>query len=536
MTASSNPNTIETLEEQLNAAFKICIDHAKDLVTGARALLTTDLPHLAYHLAVLAMEEVGRAHMLVMSNLPSGQSQSSEKLMDLQEDHIKKLLYALWLPFFGKEKMTKETFKNHQSYAETIHRIRLLGLYISPKLELVSPPRSKISKDEAERMIALAEARIGIDETTTFRQPSAEQAANAKWFTEVVENPEYTPLIFGAKALEKLHELEGDAGKWIDWLKTHIDASTRESQEILAKEMSRTEPSAQEKTLPKWKVKVRLESASHSIRQKVLKEWNNRIKPVQLFTTEKKTRDKKGELIVEFQLPMQVSVERLWQVGLEWTVSFIAAINIATRGLFWWYVPKYTERYYESMLDLENDAQLAISRQPALRIGWGDLSITFDDLARTVLVFRVLTKQNNSRWAKALQHYNVGLALMAKSDIYLQFEPNAFMEFWSALKAAMISAGDWNGQGSFSDAFGLFLINLKPENTSNWHKDVIQIGENVQSGNASPKAITLTEVGEMKIIFDIYLWNKVAGEIEQLKKEVADSPETQPVDTAEPGR
>ena len=48
-------------------AYNGCISNAEELLRGGRGLLDRDdLPRLAYHLAILALEEVGKARMIAM--------------------------------------------------------------------------------------------------------------------------------------------------------------------------------------------------------------------------------------------------------------------------------------------------------------------------------------------------------------------------------------------------------------------------------------------------------------------------------------
>jgi len=45
---------------------QLCLDHAGDLIASAERLLPNEggYPNIAYHLAILAMEEIGKAGML----------------------------------------------------------------------------------------------------------------------------------------------------------------------------------------------------------------------------------------------------------------------------------------------------------------------------------------------------------------------------------------------------------------------------------------------------------------------------------------
>src|SRR2546428_3873059 len=73
--------------------------HAEDLLAAAKRLLP-EFPHLAYHLAALALEEVGRATLFVMIDASGGDAAGLVRTLD---DHVGKLFWAIWGPSFGRE-------------------------------------------------------------------------------------------------------------------------------------------------------------------------------------------------------------------------------------------------------------------------------------------------------------------------------------------------------------------------------------------------------------------------------------------------
>ena len=73
----------------------------------------------------------------------------------------------------------------------------------------------------------------------------------------------------------------------------------------------------------KWKLRVRILSASHSIRPKALTKWNKQIDWIKLVYT------KKNELIFEIILKDNVPVEGLWFFGWGMARHFVVALNIA---------------------------------------------------------------------------------------------------------------------------------------------------------------------------------------------------------------
>jgi AbiV family abortive infection protein len=49
--------------EEMHRAMRACVDHARDLLDAAKILHAADKPHIAYHLATLALEEMGRREL-----------------------------------------------------------------------------------------------------------------------------------------------------------------------------------------------------------------------------------------------------------------------------------------------------------------------------------------------------------------------------------------------------------------------------------------------------------------------------------------
>ncbi len=67
----------------------LCLDHARDLIASAERVLANDnaYPNIAYHLVILAMEEIGKAGMLCARGVTGGAWDTSwiDKRLD---DHV----------------------------------------------------------------------------------------------------------------------------------------------------------------------------------------------------------------------------------------------------------------------------------------------------------------------------------------------------------------------------------------------------------------------------------------------------------------
>ena len=79
------------INDKTIAAMKACIDHARALLDSARAVQAAGHPNVAYHLAALALEEIGRRDLIGVQSLASRQLDPQAWAVKHTQDHIKKL-------------------------------------------------------------------------------------------------------------------------------------------------------------------------------------------------------------------------------------------------------------------------------------------------------------------------------------------------------------------------------------------------------------------------------------------------------------
>ena len=256
---------------------------------------------------------------------------------------------------------------------------------------------------------------------------------------------------------------------------------------------------------PKWKVKFRIYSESHSIRPKALNAWNRNSDFID--TMKLHSSNNSSELICELTLPKRVHIRALWNTAQAISSEFVAALNIAMSGLFWWHVEKDRSRFYEKIWDLENgaenDTEVGIDRFPKLNIDWEHQSLTEDDLkwTRHLMGYIHNATRSNPRNREALGMYLTGLALISKIDVHLRFEPNAFAYFFTALKTLLLANSDWDGVTDLKSAAVEQLSEYLPIQKLN---NYMEWGMQLEKRDNPPKRITLTEVIEMKSFCNVY--------------------------------
>lgn len=494
------------LPENIINSRKACLSHAEDLIRAAIRILSDEkLPNISYHLAVLALEEIGKSFLIIMAHTHfTNQSEdSSWNPQKFYSDHIKKLFWAIWGPSIGREKITKNQIESFQGLAHKIHETRLQGLYVDFDEKSFSLPSEAVTEDEAQNLIDIASSRLEMEKLVEFDKIEDENIEIMTWFLSATEDEEKRNLIFGNKSMEKLTELSS-TNKWIAWLKKDFEKAEEEAQKAIKQELQRKPSIDQDKYTAKWKMKIRFFSNSHSIRPKPLNKWNELSNWIKLYPV----GGKKNQLIAEFLLPKSISVQQFWYVGWGLARRFIVALNIGTFGCFWWYIPEQISRYYEEIIDLESKMGVRIERSPILKLNWECSVLSEKDLKNTALCFGMLPGDNKSELGQSMGAYITALSFLNKNDIHLQFEANSYELFYKSLKLAKKSFNEWDGKSSFIDNFLVMLntyISLKPELEK--HK---KIAERLESFPPKFDGITLTlsEVGVIKTICDAYFITK----------------------------
>ena len=481
------------LSDETQRAVDEALAHAHDLFAAARKL--DGYPHLAYHLGVLGLEEVGRSTLLVLGELASRRNEGRRRFEREREDHIRKLFWALWGPSFGRELISGEQIEEFRGLAQTIHDTRKRGIYVDPE---GVPPREAVTAEEAEQLLRLAEARLGMARNEKWAPLDLERASDMRWFMDATADPEARTQIMGGASMKKLSEL-GSVLEWICWLRSEFETAEREAIELAERELARVEPATDEELDPKWRVKLRLFSGSHSIRPQPLTWWNGisdwiKFHPVGSDHT---------QLIVELTLPRRISVHSLWDAGFSMSKRIVLALNIGSSGFFWWYLPAHISRFYEQMTDLESNERLVIERSPRLRIDWGNHVLTQNALTRVAMCIHALPRGDEHEKLVPFDQYLTALGFLSRNDIFMQFEANAFERFYLALKDAMKVYGDWDESVPFTERFEAFASEFLTEEGD--RKPYVEATKEIEAGAVTGLRVDLSQVAMMKVLTDAYL-------------------------------
>lgn len=486
------------------AAQQACIDHARDLLSAASEVSVQGYPHIAYHLAALALEELGRRELIGVQAVAQRHRDVAPAWPFKQsESHVHKLFWAFFGGGFGFQQITKESLEQMRGFAEHIHSKRLGGLYVNVGPAGVGVPAKNIDSNETRSLIDLARARLEMAAAEKPRESIPPEELEAQsWFLRTAEDQERRRTIFSKKSMEKLAELK-NARDWVNWLRGEFAKAEDEGRAALQEELSRKRPGKRSQK-KKWKIRIRISSDSHSIRPKALNKWNDIVDWIKLTPVP----EKKNQLLVDFILLDSIPIQGLWYFGWGLARHFVTALNIGTMGFFWWKLPQQISRYYEFLEDLEKKARLVIERSPILKVDWGaNRVLTETDLVTVSEVFAALPPPHRRRDHGPYNYYIGGLTFLAINDIHWQCEVNAFGNFLKSLQEMMISRGQWTRRASFAEPFRNFLDAMWPE-LDEGHKYVDLI-QRFPRGNTHKLGITLKEASLMKLFCDAYFLKEI---------------------------
>jgi AbiV family abortive infection protein len=489
-------NEIESFAH-LSKIREACLSSAEDLLNSAKALLDSGAFQVSYHLAVLALEEMGK-YGLMETKFYMGRLSSSREFEPDIEDHVKKLFWAFFSMHLTGHKVDKKEFESLRGVASQIHKNRLAFLYV----DAANPvqPRTKLTPEQVAPIIGLAENRIGYEKAVGLKEPTGELDENAKWFVLASEDPDKRGFIFSEESYAKLAELQSFK-EWIAWNKERYEESAAELRTILEEEIAR-EPT--EDMTPKWKVHATFFSDSHSVRNSFISEWNKVSKHFVVGKT-----NKPNELTCQFLLPKRVTVSDIYDRGFAAAKIMAIALSAGTMGFFWWYVPSQGYFYTDRITDLESDAKLNFQPPHGLKIEWEERqALKGEHVFMIKLMMSYLSRIRDTPEEAAMNAYMTGLALIAKSDCHLDFVINGFETFFRALKIAMTVNGEIKDGETLYDAAARCLGDTITDKGQ--LKKNLEIGQQIEHTKQGMPELRLNDVADMKSICDAYFLMRAA--------------------------
>jgi AbiV family abortive infection protein len=472
-------------------AIEACRSHAQDLFEGAKQLREKSLPNLSYHLATLALEELGKGQLIGMKSFAKDDADSwYGKQFD---DHLKKLFWALWGQFLATPPDNEE-IERLKGTASIIHNNRMRGLYVEAVAQNFVAPRDAISDEMLAPLMTLVEAKLALQPSLQGAEYTQEDLDLLNWFSNVTDVPEKRNFIFSKTSFDRMAEL--GAREWLGWIRDEIEKSSAAAMASLQKEMARGFTEGEEGQQEKWELKLRFFSQSHSIRPKPLNRWNEKVDWIKLYPV----NGKKNHIDVILKIPRFITIKVVYYVGYGYSNLLLAALNIASSGLLWWHEPKNLSTFYESLVDKENQMTGVIGRVPELKLGWPAAVLDEVILDRAITAFAMMPQPYEPPEAsEALNHYMTGVGLIAKTDVFLQFEMQAYGAFLSSAKVALRLYREDLGEQFPTDIPALLSSLSIDDAFKKKHCDLVA---RYERRALTMGLITLSEVVEMKRICD----------------------------------
>jgi len=466
----------------------LCLRNAEDALKTAEGLVNKGVNHIAFHLTILCLEEIGKV-FLGWTLLNQKEEWGKEKWNAKIDDHVRKLFWAIWGPTFMRKVITNDEIEKIRGLATLLHETRLNALYTD--LPDTVAAAEKIPDEELARYQSMARARLVIAKDEGDMGPATDQddRSDILWFAKASDDPLKRNFIFGQEGQQKLIDL-GNVVDWIKWLKERFDKEAEALKKILDEELKKSVNDKSKKS--KWKIRFRLTSHSHSIRANVLTRFNNESTMVKLSRGDVQT------LIVDLILNESVPVQSLYHYGWLVAKTFVGALNVGTNGFIYWNLPVDTDRYYEKIWDLENNKEIVAALATGLRLNWEDrkLSLSEQELGITALVLAYFTQCYNTRRFEAIDFYLMGMAMFAKTDIHFGMEAHCFFQFFRAFERAIRANENVNDDFDIKveglKQLGAVLVDPKA------FEDVLDIGIAMSKGAPLPRPVTLAEVISMK--------------------------------------
>jgi AbiV family abortive infection protein len=485
---------------QTDHSIQACFANARDLLRAAKRVLDDEeLPNVAFHLAILALEEVGKAALLGARGIAHSVEDETVFIDNRLDDHVFKLFWALWTPTFARGNVSKEEFENLRGMARSMHDDRLAAMYVSPDKTENDELLQNISEERARTIIGLAEARLGMESSRDWQAIDLSAGSVMRWFLDATNEPEKRNLIFGQQSFDKLAEL-GKLRDWMAWLKEQFGRAETEGREHLQRELDRAAPDHAERGEDKWQVAIRLYSPSQSVRNSAIKSWNERPTWIKLSAV----HGDKQAIEVEFTLGEIVTMQQVGIAGYRAARLFVAAMNIGSTGFWWWERPDQTGKFYQRITDLKVPAgmKLDLKMHAGPPFEWKRDALKENHLARIGLCLGMASRLDNPVFNTVIEAYFTGLALIAKSDVHLVFAPQACERFAACLCAAMRHFDDWDGtEESLAAAVAASFPFDKPEDG----EELLGLLCQLRRQPIDFTNLTLERAAILKFLCDVYL-------------------------------
>ncbi len=406
------------------------------------------------------------------------------------DNHRRKLQWAIWSPMV---RIDPSDFEAARRFAERAHAMRLESLYVDVNADLTAaPPNEIVQPEDASEALALARARL--DYELCRGTPTGEIDEVAKWFLDSMADPNRSKQLLSKEFIAQFETMKGDTHAWVNWAHDEMTRLDQERRQLLEAELKRS-GAPKNSAKPRWRANATIYTPSHSLRPKVLARWNKQIESVQLQWSGKKDQFTL-QITLHDNQPLALLVERLTSLAK----LAVACLNIGSIGYFWFERPGFEQRMFNEIYDLEHSQLIEFGGRESF---WGDgraVALTEEHIDHAINCMMAYAPLPEADAEPIFLPYFHGLALIAKSDMFYNFDVLARQSFVASLAGALRHYGGWNGdsekfEARFHDEFEAFM----PERE---HRDQM-FKALTPEGNSTENS--LEDLRSAKQLADLYL-------------------------------
>jgi AbiV family abortive infection protein len=500
-------------DEKLLAALDACVAHARDLVESAKLVQTSGRPNIAYHLATLALEEMGRRELFQIQSAAASIGDVPPWQMGATQDHLQKLFWCFYGMGRVQDIIDQKQFFEKREAAADIHAIRLLGLYVENADTGLNVPSKAITAKQSQSLISLADLLVAHAESARPRDVIPQEEIDLqRWFLSAFDDPDKRKRILTKQSFENLQSLN-DVVAWTQKLKTDIERDDAELRALAEREIKRSPDSLGRGDKDRWRIQLKIRTSSNSIRPKPLKKWNE-------GTTWIKLRPQQGalakeELLVELTLGDNIPAASLWPFGFHLALHFIVAINMATSGFWWWPLTPNRRRFYEKIQDLEKNLGIELD-DPSFNIFTHRQPLTDVHMQHLTLCLVALPGPNDQERAPAYTYYLGGLNFIALNCVQWRCEGQAFGNFLESLRLLMVEAKYINDGESIDVSASRFLKEKYPDLDPPEHEAFLQLIRAFDRREGTP-VVKLADVYLIKLLCETIFRDAISRTVMQSK-------------------
>jgi AbiV family abortive infection protein len=491
-----------------------CVIHARDLLESAKAVQVANRSNIAYHLATLALEELGKRELYSIQSAFKAVGDPPSSQIKATQDHVKKLFWCFYGMRSAQNVADQSEFYKTREAAADIHAIRVSGLYVENDPTGLSIPSEAISPKQSQALIDLATSFVEYAESAKPRDDIPQEDIDLQlWFLTACDDPEKRGHIFNSESLAELRRLNDVAG-WTRYIKAKIVSDEAHVLALAEKEIRRSPGTLGTGSKERWRIQFKLHTSSNSVRSKPLKKWNERVERIKLAPQQ--GAKKKEEMLVELVLGDNVPVQAVLGFGFSLAVRFVIAINMATSGFWWWAPPPNQRRFYEKIRDLETKHEIHFD-DPSFHIFNRRAELTDVHMNRLSMCLLALPDPGDPHRGQAYTYYLGGLTFVSLNCIQWRCEAQAYGNFLQSMKLLIVDAAYASSSETADAAIGRFLAEKYPDLDPQEHAAFVELIKDFEQ-SAKPVKVSVADVFLMKLLCEtIFRDTIVPAIVRQLK-------------------